>query len=388
MSTYIDVSVLMITTFVTGIQRVTREVSLKLIEREPSEIRLLQYSVGDESFHIIDNDRFYNYFEYGKGSKHRIVSKDTVDIHNVRGGDIWFDLDASWMGKVKRSWLLPILKNQGCRIIGHIYDIISVTHPQYCMEQGVYYFADYIGAHLLYDSEMIVNAEATLNELERLAKKAAVSLPKCNVVYLGANFDKTDEIDISQVSPSIATRIRHRKYILMVGTLEPRKNHKLVLDAYDGRCFDGGTKSLREQGYDIIMAGYLGWNMKNFYDRLINHPDYNKRIFHFEGLGDIDISYLYKNCEYLVFSSYTEGFGLPIIEAINKGARVVCADVPVLREIGGNKCLWFKQDDAQDLASVIEKDVASGKPIITEKVDINAFSWNNTTEEILKILRR
>lgn len=385
---YIDVSVLTLATFVTGIQRVTREVILRIIEKDEDALELLHYNAKDECFRIIDNKKYYDFYKNGKGIKQRMITGEKRRIEEIGQGDVWFDLDAAWMGKVRRSYLLPILKKQGCRIISHIYDIISLTHPQYCLERGVYNFSDYIGAHLSYDDEIIVNAKATKDELEKLISKSDISLPECHVIYLGANFSNDRKIEKNEVTEEVAKATENSKYLLMVGTVEPRKNHKLVLDAFDGKGMDGDTPSLKEQGYKLIIAGSMGWKMEDFEKRLKEHPDMGKDLFFFEGLGDKDISFLYQNAEYLIFASYVEGFGLPIIEGVMKGTRVVCADVPVLREIGGNKCLWFKQGDAESLASVIYEDTRNGKPAFVEKVDINSFLWNNTTDEILNILRR
>ena len=384
---YIDVSVLTLVTFVTGIQRVTREVVLRIIEKDDTVLKLLHYNSKDECYRIIDNKKFYNFYKNDQGIKQRMITRGKVHVEDIGQGDVWVDLDAAWMAKERRSYLLPILKSQGCAIVSHIYDIISVTHPQYCLERSVYNFSDYIGAHLLYDDEIIVNAKATRDELEKIVSKSDIKLPGCHVVYLGANFANDRKIEKKEVAKEVAMAIEDSKYLLMVGTVEPRKNHKLVLDAFEGRGITGDTPSLKEQGYKLIIAGSMGWNMEDFENRLREHPDMGKEIFLFEGLGDKDISFLYQNAEYLIFASYVEGFGLPIIEGVMKGTRVVCADVPVLREIGENKCLWFRQDDAQSLAAVIYEDALNGKTSIKENVDINTFSWNNTTDEILQILR-
>ncbi len=388
MNIFIDISVLTLATFVTGIQRVTREVILRLIEDDETDICLLHYSAKDESFRLIDNERFTAFYRHGNGIKHRMITSRKVSIEDIRSGDIWFDLDAAWMGRVKRSWLLPKLKQQGVKIVSHIYDIISITHPQYCLERGVYNFADYIGAHLLYDDLIIVNAEATTAELEKLAKKCNICLPECCAVPLGADFSKVNmEISAKDVSEAVLQATKDLKYILMVGTIEPRKNHKLVLDAYDGTGFDDKTvPSLKEQGYGLIIAGNIGWNMAEFEDRVRNHSDFGKGIYFFNGLADTDISYLYKKASYLCFASFTEGFGLPIIEALQRGTRVVCADVPVLREVGGDNCLWFKQGYPDDLASKIYEDSEQIQNSVYSNVQ--TCTWDDTTTRIKELLRR
>lgn len=378
---YIDISVLTLATFVTGIQRVTREITIRLIEREQENVVLLHYNARDNVYHRINNDAFCQYYRYGKGVKNKMISRERVELSDMAEGDVFFDLDAAWMCRVKRSWLLPLLKKQGVKIVAHIYDIISITHPQYCLERGVYNFMDFIGAHLLYADDIIVNAQATVDELQKLSQRLKISLPICHVIPLGTDFTKQEIVVEEQVPKQVAQAVQARPYILMVGTIEPRKNHKLLLEAYD--------KGLKEMGYNIIMAGYMGWNMEEFEQRLEHHPDFASRIFHFEGLDDRAITFLYQHAKFLAFCSYTEGFGLPIIEAIQRGTPVLAADVPVLREVGRDYCVWFEQDNAEELCKKIEKYTTELEEYISWKHKLREYpfaKWEAVSKQMYDVI--
>lgn len=382
MKIYMDVSVLTLATFVTGIQRVTREIAVRLIEAERDNVVLLHYNAKENVYHRIDNKKFCEYYVHGNGVKNRMITGRKVAFEEMDANSVFFDLDAAWMCRVKRSWLLPILKKQGVRIIAHVYDIISITHPQYCLQRGVYNFMDFIGAHLQYADEIIVNAKATVEELQKLADRVKIELPPCHVVPLAADFGKKEAVADSQVKDELVTIVKERPYILMVGTIEPRKNHKLLLEAYD--------KGLKDKGYNIIMAGYMGWDMEEFDHRLKAHPDFGKRVFHLEGLDDTAISYLYQNAFMLAFCSYTEGFGLPIIEAIQRGVPVLAADVPVLREVGGEDCLWFEQDNAEDFCEKVYEYARTGKKealALGEKKALPVITWTECGDRILALLK-
>lgn len=378
---FIDVSVLTLATFVTGIQRVTREIAVRLIQDNTIEIVLLHYNAAENVYYRIDNAAFVNFYVHHIGIKEKMISRQQVPLTDIGKGSIFFDLDAAWMCRLKRSYLLPILKAQGAKIIAHIYDIISVTHPQYCLERGVYNFMDFIGAHLQYADEIIVNAKATEDELEKLTKRLGCKLPPCHVVPLGADFCERKEIAASDMDDKLVEAVEAAPFILMVGTVEPRKNHKLLLEAYD--------KGLQELGYHIIFAGYLGWNMEEFAERLHAHPDFGTKIHHFEGLKDNAISYLYQHARFLAFCSYTEGFGLPIIEAIQRGTPVLAADVPVLREVGGEYCVWFEQDNAQDVIAKIKEYSGedAGYQKLREKIlDYRVTGWEETVARVRSYL--
>lgn len=365
MRLYIDVTVLTLATFVTGIQRVTREYAVRLASDEAFDVVLLHYNASENAYHIINNQRFVDYYTGQKGRKEKMITRDTFDFERMKSGEIFFDLDAVWMSKVKRSYILPIIRSKGVKIIAHIYDIIPITHPQFCLERNVYNFMDYISSHLLYADEIIVNAKATQKQIMGLCEKLNITCPKTEVIPLGANYGSNKKSVTNSVSEKIK-KAAEKPFVLMVGTIEPRKNHKMLLDAYD--------KGLKDIGFNIIMAGYMGWNMDEFKERLENHPDYMNGVYHFEGLDDNNISYLYENATCLAFLSYTEGYGLPIVEALVRNVPVIASDVEVLREVGGDRCMWVEEDNTDELVkavSTINQDKDEEK-----HDDIHAISWD------------
>ncbi len=343
MKVYIDVSVLAMSAFLTGIQRVTREITLRLLADPAVEAVLLSYHAAQDCYYRIDPQAFVHFCS-GHGSiKKKISAKRKVSLSEIRYGTVFFDLGAAWMSRVRRSYLLPLIKKQGAVIVAHIYDIISVTHPQYCLQRGVCLFMDYIGAHLQYADAIIVNAQATAAELKKLADQVGCTLPSCAAVPLGADFQP--DVPIKKIVRkkrnfhSFSAKVKGcMPYLLMTGTIEPRKNHKLLLQAYD--------EGLRDMGYSIVFAGSMGWDMECFEQRMKQHPDYGKRILWFSGMGDDEISYLYRHAQFLVFCSYTEGFGLPVVESLQRGTPVLAADMAVTRETAGECCIYFAQDDA------------------------------------------
>ena len=380
MKIYIDISVLTLATFVTGIQRVTIEVAARLIGAEDMEIVLLHYNAAHNVYYRIDNRAFTDYYVQHKGIKEKMITKTEVPLSEMGRGTVFFDVDAVWMSRMKRSYLLPALKEQGTRIVAHIHDIISITHPQYCMERGVYNFMDYIGAHLQYADELTVSAQATVKELEKLAAQVQCELPPCRVVPLGADFRGDKKVTEADVPPEVAAAATG-PFILMVGTIEPRKNHKLVLEAYD--------RGLKEMGYHVIFAGYMGWNMERFAEQFHGHPDFGKGIYHFEGLDDNAVSYLYQKAKFLAFCSYTEGFGLPIIEAIQRGTPVIASDIPVSREVAGEYAIWFPQDNVEEFCEKVreyDRDESRYLACRDRLKKDKAPTWDETLDKVRDVL--
>ncbi|MEM8119924.1 glycosyltransferase, partial [Morganella morganii] len=96
---------------------------------------------------------------------------------------------------------------------------------------------------------------------------------------------------------------------LMVSTIEPRKNHGYLLDAFE-RAWAQGSQAR------LCIAGRIGWKCEALVERVRQHPELNKRLFMFNDLSDKSLEYAYSHAASLVFPSYVEGFGLPLVEAM------------------------------------------------------------------------
>lgn len=342
---YIDVSIMRQLLFLTGIQRVVKEIVLQLYKYDDIDMVFLDYDEARSSFKVISINSFMNILRKGKYTKKCVETRKYIKPEEIESGAVFFELDATWMCKMKRSYLYPILKSNGVKVVVHIYDIICITHPQFFEDRLVYRFMDYTGAALQYADKIICNANATKKDLIETADKMGITAPAIDVVPLGANFTEA-KFNVEDIEPDIREAVEGHKYILMVGTIEPRKNHKLLLEAYD--------KGLKDLGYNIILAGTPGWKNDDFMNKLTNHPDFGKRIFLFQRKPDYVIDYLYKNAKFVAFLSYKEGFGLPIIEAMAKGVPVIVSDTPINKEIGGDRCVFFEQDKAEQMCEKIK----------------------------------
>ena len=115
MKIYIDLSNLMIVDFVTGIQRVVREVVLRMLENKKNEYILMTYSFRKNSFQQLDNEKFYDYFMNGTGEKSDIFLARKIEFRDIPSGAVFFDIDSVWNSYLKRGYLFPILKNNGDR---------------------------------------------------------------------------------------------------------------------------------------------------------------------------------------------------------------------------------------------------------------------------------
>lgn len=380
MKVYIDVSNLTTVNFVTGIQRVVREVVLRFCKNARFETILLSYSNDNEIFNIIDTENFINYFEKGVGSKNSFYSHRKLRLEDIEPGSVFFDIDSVWNSRMRRSYVLPLLKDHGVKIAVQVYDVIPITDPQYCHQNTIFFFMDYLGAFLQYADIIITSADTTKDALNDLSDKLGLPHKEIVVVPLGSDFKKKENSD-EKVDEDVKKTVGKRKYALIIGTIEPRKNHEILLKAFDKALFD--------RDMCLVFAGRFGWNIDELKKKIENHPQLGKKFFHFTGANDATIDYLYKNAFVTLFPTFNEGFGLPIIESIERRTPVVASDRRVLREVGTDFCEYFDPNNEDELIQIIEgylDDPKKYKQVKAHLEDYVPYTWDMSAKEMEKAL--
>lgn len=376
MKIYIDVSNLILVNYITGIQRVVREVTTRMLERSDLDIILLNYVSGTDKFYIVDNSSFYDYFKAKAPNKPRFNMQNPITVKDFEPGSAFFDFDSTWNSPYKRSTLLPELKKQGLKIITYVYDIIPVTNPEYCHSNTIYNFLDYLGATLKHSNAIIASTQSTLDEIDKLASELHIVPPAGSISWLGSDFQKEARSEKIQKEAIDAAGIR--KYILTVGTIEPRKNHKVLLDAFDQELFG--------ENLSLIFAGRIGWNIEEFEKRVRKHPQFNKKLFMLTDLNDASIDYLYQNALFVAFPTYNEGFGLPMIEAFERKTPVIASDCDVLKEVGGDFCEYFNPNSPAEFIKIVKRYLHSEddyKELCKRLDQYVPFTWSETTDRIV-----
>ncbi len=170
-------------------------------------------------------------------------------------------------------------------------------------------------------------------------------------------------------------------YLLMVGTLEPRKNHRLIFEIFPELATHFSDLTLK-------IVGASGWNphevMKNFPENLKNRIKFCGRI------DDPTLAGLYQNAQALLFPSIYEGFGMPVLEALALGCPVISSNRASLPEVTGDAALLCDPEKPQEWISAIEKLLSTpelrAELIEKGKTQAPKFSWQKSAKTILKSL--
>jgi glycosyltransferase involved in cell wall biosynthesis len=168
-------------------------------------------------------------------------------------------------------------------------------------------------------------------------------------------------------------------FVLAVGTVEPRKNYRRLLDAY---------RRLRERpGFpQLVIAGRPGWAYGDTLTRIQSEPGVRY-------LGHVDeptLEALYQSASVLAFPSLYEGFGLPLLEAMAHGVPAVIGGTGALPELGQGAALAVEAEDSDAIAAALER-LLSDEPMRAQMAEEGrrlaaSFDWKSAAESALRVL--
>lgn len=209
----------------------------------------------------------------------------------------------------------------------------------------------------------------------RIVEHYGINPNEVHVIYCGIDNELFNPKNVSDAS-IVDVRAKYglpKSFIMSLSTIEPRKNLPALIDAW---------VTLRQKGsieQDLVLAGRKGWKMESL---LADVPSELAKNICFTGfVDDEDLPSLYCACDLFVFPSIYEGFGLPPVEAACSGAKVLCSDIPCLKEICGRNVFYFELDSPENLASSIEREVKTGAPM---EGFSKVYDWNAGAAALLE----
>jgi glycosyltransferase involved in cell wall biosynthesis len=278
----------------------------------------------------------------------RTVHRDHVElaVGELPPGSVLFDLDTVWnQTTVDRDELYRQLHDRGVHVAALVYDLLPVEHPEWFERSLVEVFDRALTAQARHAELVLAISGASADSFTRFARSRSVEPREPLVVGLGA-----DALDASSRSPraaaSLPAAVPPRRYALVVGTVEPRKNHRVLLDAFE---------QLWSRGEDLhlVVVGRPGWENDEVVRRLGEHPRAGSTLHWFRDADDSLLWRLYEQALVVAVPSATEGFGLPVVEAFGHGVPVVASDRGALPEVGGDRAEYVAPDDVAGWAGAL-----------------------------------
>jgi glycosyltransferase involved in cell wall biosynthesis len=266
---------------------------------------------------------------------------------------------------------LPVgLDGAGIRSVVTIHDLIFMRHPEYYQWIDTKFYTWKFRQAVREADHIIAISQCTKRDIMELGH---VPEEKISVIY---------QSFAPRFTPTLHTEsLKHQQYLLMVGTIEERKNALLAVKAME---FLPHELSLMLVGKATPYADKIR--------KYADHHGLGRRVLMRHDVSNDELPTLYAGAEAFVYPSRYEGFGIPIIEAISMGLPVVAATGSCLEEAGGPHSLYVSPDDPQALATALRQVLrgAEGREerIVRSREYIHRFEGQDVARQVMAIYQR
>lgn len=234
-------------------------------------------------------------------------------------------IQASPNNLTKPNLVTRIVERERARFFCLVHDLIPLQYPEYARPGGAADHEKRIRTILSVAEGIICNSQSTLDALQPWMAETG-RFPKTVVAHLGTHVASLKD-HLCGANPAMM-----RPYFVSVGTIEPRKNHLLLLNIWRKMASE-----LKHQNFPkLILIGRRGWENEQVVDMLERCPALVDHVEEFNHLPDEKMQAILSGARALLLPSFAEGYGMPVAEALSWGVPVICSDLAALREAGGD----------------------------------------------------
>lgn len=322
-------------------------------------------------------------FFYGYFSKQLIDTKSNKKVKSLKSyivqnqflkaivRKVLFSLSGLFSKEYDLYWepnFIPMPSIKAKKIVTTVHDFSWEIYPEFQPKERVEYFQKYFYQQLIKSNHIITGSNFTKNEI---IQNTGFDESKISVIYHGVNHNIFFDRRIKKPE---------QKYILAVGSIEPRKNLINLLMAYAKL-----TEALKNE-YKLILVGASGWNnseIKNLMAQMKESVKYSGFV------SDEELAILYNQASLFVYPSIYEGFGIPPLESMACGTPVVCSYASSVPEVGGDAVVYCNPLNVEDIKEKIEM-VLSDEALQQEMLQkglqrAQMFSWKKAAEKHVEI---
>lgn len=258
-------------------------------------------------------------------------------------------LGAAWVIPEYPSLIANLKRNFDARFVMLFHDFIPIYARETCDQGTAIVFKDFVDQIIpLTDYAMCVS-RSTQADLARYCVEIGSPAPPSSVTRLGSSFDEFfPVVQVADRAKSVASEdIPSEPYVLLVSTIEGRKNHNYVFEIWR-HLVQNGVAVPR-----LVCVGRLGWRAEAFLRNLLESDYLDGLIEIREDVSDQELDALYQGCKFTIFPSIYEGWGLPIGESLGHGKLCVLANNSSLPEVAGEFGCTISLDDVPSAGAVI-----------------------------------
>lgn len=306
---------------------------------------------------------------------------------------------------VRISNLLNLISNNKIINYKKIFGMPDIIHGT---NYSVFPCSETLNLMTIYDLSFIKYPEYTTSTIQKYITRVKQSLPWTDAIVTISENSKRDIIEYLQISADrvhvtpLASRYHanfltdadieeidrvidydfSQPYLLFVGNIEPRKNIKSLLLAFNI------LKERYKIPHNLILIGQKAWKYESIFQEIANSP-WQENIYHLDYLSDKSVALFYLRADVFVYLSHYEGFGLPVLEAMTLGTPTVTSNTSSLPEVAGDAALLVDPLDVEaqvDAILQIISDTQFRQQLIARGKERAAlFSWERTAKETLSV---
>jgi glycosyltransferase involved in cell wall biosynthesis len=226
----------------------------------------------------------------------------------------------------------------GVRAVYYIHDLIPITHPQFARAQEPQRHAARMESVLRYGRAVLANSQDSIAALNCFAAKGGFAVPETLLVPLG----------VEQNFYFAHPRPLAEPYFVVLGTIEARKNHALLLDVWRALAERLGNETPR-----LVIIGQRGWSVGDVLYALDEDERLRPLVLELGRCSDEELHQWLTHAQALLFPSFVEGQGLPLIEALAAATPVIASDLSVFRETAGDIPEYLDPNDVDAWTQVV-----------------------------------
>lgn len=305
----------------TGVDRVSLEYVRYFGERSTALVRFAGQWI---ELSRRDSERIYEALLSPSGNFNHLIRRVVAGAFPLSIGQRFslprFLFNTGHSGLEKRHYAQRLLRS-GLKPIFFVHDLIPITHPEYCRPGESGRHAARMNTVLGAGHGVVVNSAATLEELAAYARAHGFAMPPAVVALLAPA-----QLPVPEAGPRL-----NKPYFVVLGTIEPRKNHWLLLHLWRQMI-----ERLGEDAPRLVLIGQRGWECENVVDLLERCEALKGFVFEHQACTDAELASWLHHARALLFPSFAEGYGMPLVEALALGVPVIASDLPAFREIAGD----------------------------------------------------
>jgi glycosyltransferase involved in cell wall biosynthesis len=280
-------------------------------------------------------------------------------------GECRFYVNVSQEGVESREGIMALSQRDGVHPVFLLHDLIPITHPEYMRPGFAARHARRLDTMLNAGATVLTNSAFTADELRDYAQRKGLPVPPIAVALLSFGFDVREEEPVFHPK---------EPYFVCLGTIEPRKNHIFLLQLWRQMVERLGDKAPK-----LLLIGRRGWENENAISLIERCAAIQGHVLECGAVPDIILQRLVRGASAILFPSFAEGYGMPLVEAMSLGVPVIASDLTVFREVTQGIPEFLDPIDGPAWMSLIEDyaDPASQRRTIqVERIrDFSAPTW-------------